>query len=129
MEFCPCSVTQLGVSLLKVVATMERPASHHGTDRPEGEKFRGAFARQAFAEKKRRRKADEQREGDDEPVDELEVVHDSSYSIASELPVHSQDSGPPFKAAIRRRPAYHSQSRKQNPQWGCLANTFTAKIF
>src|SRR3954468_14890920 len=30
-----CCVTQLGVSLLKVVATMERPASHHGTDRPE----------------------------------------------------------------------------------------------
>src|SRR5262252_699485 len=30
-----CSVTQFGVSLLKVVATMERPASHHGTERPE----------------------------------------------------------------------------------------------
>src|SRR5882724_5669944 len=30
-----CSVTQLGVSLLKVVATMERPASHQGTERPE----------------------------------------------------------------------------------------------
>src|SRR5215475_6358063 len=30
-----CSVTQLGVSLLKVVATIERPASHHGTERPE----------------------------------------------------------------------------------------------
>src|SRR4029079_9227927 len=30
-----CCVTQLGVSLLKVVATMERPASHQGTDRPE----------------------------------------------------------------------------------------------
>src|SRR4029077_9910129 len=30
-----CSVTQLGVSLLKVVATMESPASHHGTERPE----------------------------------------------------------------------------------------------
>src|SRR5438094_9544988 len=29
------SVTRLGVSLLKVVATMERPASHHGTLRPE----------------------------------------------------------------------------------------------
>src|SRR5215470_4945235 len=29
------SVTRLGVSLLKVVATMERPASHHGTERPE----------------------------------------------------------------------------------------------
>ena len=30
-----CSVTQFGVSLLKVVATIDRPASHHGTDRPE----------------------------------------------------------------------------------------------
>src|SRR5215831_7701625 len=30
-----CSVTRLGVSLLKVVATMERPASHHGTARPD----------------------------------------------------------------------------------------------
>src|ERR1700739_1617888 len=30
-----CSVTQLGVSLLKVVATIDSPASHQGTDRPE----------------------------------------------------------------------------------------------
>src|SRR4051794_14978036 len=30
-----CCVTQFGVSLLKVVATIERPASHHGTERPE----------------------------------------------------------------------------------------------
>jgi hypothetical protein len=29
------SVTRLGVSLLNVVATIERPASHQGTDRPE----------------------------------------------------------------------------------------------
>src|SRR5436190_123467 len=29
------SVTRLGVSLLKVVATIDSPASHHGTDRPE----------------------------------------------------------------------------------------------
>src|SRR5512139_2812575 len=29
------SVTRLGVSLLKVVATIERPASHHGAARPE----------------------------------------------------------------------------------------------
>ena len=27
--------TRLGVSLENVVATMESPASHHGTDRPE----------------------------------------------------------------------------------------------
>src|SRR5258705_12829624 len=30
-----CCVTQFGVSLLNVVATIERPASHQGTDRPE----------------------------------------------------------------------------------------------
>src|SRR5690349_9923399 len=30
-----CCVTQFGVSLLNVVATIESPASHHGTDRPE----------------------------------------------------------------------------------------------
>ena len=29
------SVTRLGVSLLKVVATIDSPASHHGTERPE----------------------------------------------------------------------------------------------
>src|ERR1041385_3420102 len=32
------SVTRLGVSLEKVVATVERPASHHGTLRPEAKK-------------------------------------------------------------------------------------------
>src|SRR5919108_4050547 len=30
-----CCVTQFGVSLLKVVATIDKPASHQGTDRPE----------------------------------------------------------------------------------------------
>src|SRR6476661_9976121 len=30
-----CCVTQFGVSLLNVVATIERPASHQGTARPE----------------------------------------------------------------------------------------------
>src|SRR6186997_3304186 len=30
-----CSVTQFGVSLANVVATIERPANHHGTERPE----------------------------------------------------------------------------------------------
>src|SRR5215471_2333794 len=29
------SVTRFGVSLLKVVATIERHASHHGTERPD----------------------------------------------------------------------------------------------
>lgn len=29
------SVTRFGVSLLNVVATIEIPASHHGTDRPD----------------------------------------------------------------------------------------------
>src|SRR5271168_592888 len=30
-----CCVTQLGVSLLKGVATIDNPASHHGTDLPD----------------------------------------------------------------------------------------------
>src|SRR5215813_13555763 len=30
-----CCVTQLGVSLLNVVATIESPASHQGTERPD----------------------------------------------------------------------------------------------
>src|ERR1043165_9901778 len=30
-----CCVTQFGVSQLKVVATIDRPASHHGTERPD----------------------------------------------------------------------------------------------
>src|SRR5512146_2251131 len=30
-----CWVTQFGVSLLNVVATIERPASHQGTERPD----------------------------------------------------------------------------------------------
>src|SRR6185503_1965854 len=30
-----CSVTQFGVSLLNVVATIDKPASHQGTDRPD----------------------------------------------------------------------------------------------
>ena len=30
-----CCVTQFGVSLLNVVATIDSPASHHGTERPE----------------------------------------------------------------------------------------------
>ena len=29
------SVTRFGVSLLNVVATIDSPASHHGTERPE----------------------------------------------------------------------------------------------
>src|SRR5262245_25330982 len=30
-----CSVTQFGVSLLNVVATIDNPASHQGTERPD----------------------------------------------------------------------------------------------
>src|SRR3954468_2518515 len=30
-----CWVTRFGVSLLKVVATIDNPASHHGTERPD----------------------------------------------------------------------------------------------
>jgi hypothetical protein len=32
------SVTRLGVSLENVVATIDKPANHHGTDRPEAKK-------------------------------------------------------------------------------------------
>src|SRR5262245_45452028 len=34
-NFRTCSVTQFGVSLLNVVATIDNPASHQGTERPE----------------------------------------------------------------------------------------------
>src|SRR5262245_62384707 len=34
-NFRTCSVTQFGVSLLNVVATIDRPASHQGTERPD----------------------------------------------------------------------------------------------
>src|SRR5688572_14729993 len=34
-NFRTCSVTQLGVSLLNVVATIDNPASHQGTERPD----------------------------------------------------------------------------------------------
>ena len=54
------SVTRLGVSLLKVVATMDRPASHQGTARPGGEELRRVLAR-PLAEEQGRDEADEQR--------------------------------------------------------------------
>ena len=55
-----CWVTQLGVSLLKVVATIESPASHHGTDRPEA-KNSVVLLPDAFGEKQCRNKTDRQR--------------------------------------------------------------------
>ena len=53
------SVTRFGVSLLKVVATIESPASHHGTARPEAKNSGGVLAG-ALAEEQRRDKADEE---------------------------------------------------------------------
>src|SRR5580698_4001977 len=56
-----CSVTQFGVSLLKVVATMESPASHQGTERPEAKNsvvfFPARFAKKSAGTKQTRRQA------------------------------------------------------------------------
>jgi hypothetical protein len=50
-----CSVTQFGVSDEKVVATMDRPASHHGTLRPDAKNsevlFPDRFARKSAGTK------------------------------------------------------------------------------
>jgi hypothetical protein len=58
------------VSLLNVVATIERPASHQGTDRPEAKNsevlFRRACRRTATGRSRRAATRD------DQPVDELE---------------------------------------------------------
>jgi hypothetical protein len=55
------SVTRLGVSLLNVVATIDKPANHHGTDRPEtknSEVFFPARLPKNKAGKKQTNKAD-----------------------------------------------------------------------
>src|ERR1041384_5678191 len=53
------SVTRVGVSLLKVVATSERPASHHGTERPEAKNsdvfFPARFAKNSAGKKQMNR--------------------------------------------------------------------------
>ena len=83
------SVTRFGVSLLNVVATIESPASHHGTERPEA-KNSDVLLPGPLAEEQRGDEADEQRDRDDDPVDELKVHgfesseprHDSTESRA-----------------------------------------------
>ena len=65
------SVTRLGVSLLKVVATMDSPASHHGTD-PAGDEELGSVLARALSEEQRRDETDEQGGDDDQPIDELQ---------------------------------------------------------
>ncbi len=66
------SVTRLGVSLLKVVATIERPASHHGTDRPEAKNSEvllpARLPKNSAGTKQMSRDDD-----NDNPVNELEV--------------------------------------------------------
>ena len=53
-----CCVTQFGVSLLNVVATIDSPASHQGTDRPEA-KNSDVLLPGALAEEERRHEADQ----------------------------------------------------------------------
>ena len=66
------SVTRFGVSLVNVVATIESPASHHGTGAARREELRRVAAGPP-AEEERRDEADRERDGDDEPVDGLEM--------------------------------------------------------
>ena len=66
------SVTRFGVSLLKVVATIDRPASHQGTERPEAKNSDRALAR-PLAEEQRRHKTDRQRDRDDHPIQPLQM--------------------------------------------------------
>ena len=66
------SVTRLGVSLLKVVATIESPASHQGTERPETKNSEVLLP--ARLPKNRAGTKQMSRESDnDDPVNELEV--------------------------------------------------------
>ena len=66
------SVTRFGVSLLNVVATIESPASHHGTERPDA-KNSDVLLPARLPKNSAGHEADEQRERNDDPVDELEV--------------------------------------------------------
>ena len=66
------SVTRFGVSLLNVVATIESPASHQGTARPEAKNSEvlcpARLPKNSAGTKQIRRRDD-----DDDPVDELKV--------------------------------------------------------
>jgi hypothetical protein len=72
------SVTRLGVSLEKVVATIERPASHHGTERPEA-KNSAVLLPDPLSEEERGREADGDRREGDHPVQGLELHGPNVY--------------------------------------------------
>ena len=73
------SVTRFGVSLLKVVATIDRPGQppRHGAARRE--ELRGVLAG-AAAEEQRRHEADEEGGGHDQPVEQLEPHRARRYN-------------------------------------------------
>ena len=62
------SVTRLGVSLLKVVATIERPASHQGTERPDA-KNSDVLLPARLPKNRAGHEADEHAEDGDDPVE------------------------------------------------------------
>ena len=62
-----CSVTQFGVSLLNVVATIESPASHHGTERPEA-KNSEVFLPARLPKKQRRNEANGYAKDSNDPI-------------------------------------------------------------
>ena len=73
------SVTRFGVSLLNVVATIDRPASHHGTERPEA-KNSDVLLPGALAEEQRRHEADQRRRWRQRsPVERLQVHGGGMY--------------------------------------------------
>ena len=65
------SVTRFGVSLLKVVATIESPASHHGTERPEAKNSVVLCPRASRRTGPAQSKSG--RDGGNEPIERLEV--------------------------------------------------------
>ena len=76
------SVTRLGVSLLNVVATIESPASHQGTARPEAKNSECSFP---FASQKRvLGERDDQGQTHDNPVKRLAASEDPFSSIGVE---------------------------------------------
>ena len=64
--------TRLGVSLENVVATIERPASHQGTERPEA-KNSAVLLPERFPKKSAGTKQIEDGDGGDDPIKRVEV--------------------------------------------------------
>ena len=73
------SVTRFGVSLQKVVATIERPASHQGTERPDA-KNSAVLLPDRLPKKRAGTKQIASVDGDDHPVERLDVHGGSSSS-------------------------------------------------